>query len=80
MSAQSAVMFCCWSSLNGGCDNDSVMEDSVALVGSADGAAKLDVLPVVSCADTHIILGIVVLSDVLKAFGIDGRERGDLDV
>jgi len=74
------MMFCSGSQLNGGCDDDGVMQDSVALVGIADGAAKLDVLPVVSCADTHIILGIVVLSDVLKAFGIDGRERGDLDV
>jgi len=43
------------------------------------GAAKLDVLPVVSRADSHIILGIVLLSDVLKAFGIDGGEPGDLD-
>ena len=74
------MMFCSGSQLNGGCDDDGVMEDSVALVGSADGAAKLDVLPVVSRADSHQMLGVVVLSDVLKAFGIDGRERGDLDV
>ena len=42
------------------------------------GAAKLDVLPVVSRADTRQILGIVVLSDILKAFGIDRSEPADL--
>ncbi|HXX45849.1 MAG TPA: chloride channel protein [Candidatus Acidoferrales bacterium] len=35
------------------------------------GTAKLDAIPVVSRADFHIILGIVVLSDLLEAFGID---------
>ena len=38
------------------------------------GAAKLDMLPVVSRADVHQILGVVALSDVLKAFGIDRPE------
>ncbi len=38
------------------------------------GTAKIDALPVVSRADSHRILGIVVLADVLRAFGIDRRE------
>jgi len=35
------------------------------------GATKLDVLPVVSRADTHQLLGIVTLADILKAFGLN---------
>ena len=38
------------------------------------GASKLDVLPVVSRANVHSILGIVVLSDVLNSFGIEPPE------
>ena len=38
------------------------------------GAAKLDSLPVISRADIHQILGVVTLSDILKAFGIDRSE------
>src|SRR3984885_4701765 len=42
------------------------------------GAAKLELLPVVSRADIHYLLGIVVLPDVLQAFGVDQSELGDL--
>jgi CIC family chloride channel protein len=42
------------------------------------GAAKLELLPVVSRADIHYLLGIVVLPDVLQAFGVDQSESGDL--
>jgi chloride channel protein, CIC family len=38
------------------------------------GATKLDVLPVVSRANLHELLGIVVLSDVLNSFGIERSE------
>jgi CIC family chloride channel protein len=38
------------------------------------GTAKLDVLPVVSRADIHELLGIVALPDVLNAFGVEGRD------
>ena len=42
---------------------------------SADfGAAKLDLLPVVSRANIHYLLGIVVLPDVLHAFGVEQRD------
>jgi predicted transcriptional regulator len=41
------------------------------------GAAKLDVLPVVSRANIHFLVGIVVLPDVLHAFGVEQRELGD---
>jgi chloride channel protein, CIC family len=44
------------------------------------GSAKLDALPVVSRANIHQLLGIVVLPDVLNAFGVEARdtiERGD---
>jgi chloride channel protein, CIC family len=43
------------------------------------GAAKLDVLPVVSRADIHELLGIVALPDVLNAFGVEGRDSVDPD-
>jgi CBS domain-containing protein len=38
------------------------------------GAAKLDLLPVVSRANIHYLLGIVVLPDVLHAFGVEQRD------
>ena len=36
------------------------------------GAAKLDVLPVVSRANIHLLLGVVVLQDVLNLYGVTG--------
>ncbi len=41
------------------------------------GTAKLDLLPVVSRADIHYLLGIVVLPDVLQAFGVEQAESGE---
>jgi predicted transcriptional regulator len=41
------------------------------------GTAKLDVLPVVSRADIHELLGLVALPDVLNAFGVEGRDSVD---
>jgi chloride channel protein, CIC family len=38
------------------------------------GAAKLDVLPVVSRANIHHLMGVVVLQDVLDSYGVKGRE------
>jgi chloride channel protein, CIC family len=38
------------------------------------GASKLDVLPVVSRADIHHMLGVVVLSDILNSYGVDLRD------
>ncbi len=38
------------------------------------GAAKLDVVPVVSRANVHQLMGVVVLSDVLNSYGVKGRE------
>lgn len=38
------------------------------------GAAKLDVLPVVSRASIHHLMGVVVLPDVLSSYGVKGRE------
>jgi chloride channel protein, CIC family len=38
------------------------------------GSAKLDVLPVVSRANIHQLIGIVVLSDVLNSYGVRWRE------
>jgi len=35
------------------------------------GAAKLDVLPVVSRANIHRLLGVVVLTDVLNSYGVE---------
>ena len=35
------------------------------------GAAKLDVLPVVSRANIHHLMGVVVLSDVLNSYGVE---------
>jgi chloride channel protein, CIC family len=36
------------------------------------GAAKLDVLPVVSRANIHNLIGVVVLQDVLTSYGVSG--------
>jgi CIC family chloride channel protein len=36
------------------------------------GAAKLDVLPVVSRANVHHLMGVVVLQDVLNSYGVSG--------
>jgi CIC family chloride channel protein len=38
------------------------------------GAAKLDVLPVVSRANVHHLMGVVVLRDVLNSYGVKERE------
>jgi chloride channel protein, CIC family len=37
------------------------------------GAAKLDMLPVVSRANIHRLLGVIALPDVLNSFGIERR-------
>lgn len=44
------------------------------------GASKLEALPVVSRADSHQILGIIILSDILKAFGIDRGRSEDAGI
>jgi CIC family chloride channel protein len=41
------------------------------------GTAKLDILPVVSRANIHELLGIVVLPDVLNAFGVEGHDSAE---
>jgi CIC family chloride channel protein len=41
------------------------------------GAAKMDLLPVVSRASIHYLLGVVVLPDVLHAFGVEQNESVD---
>jgi CIC family chloride channel protein len=38
------------------------------------GAARLDVLPVVSRANVHHLMGIVVLPDILNSYGVKGHE------
>jgi CIC family chloride channel protein len=38
------------------------------------GAANLDVLPVVSRANIHLLMGVVVLLDVLDSYGVKHRE------
>ena len=40
------------------------------------GAAKLDVLPVVSRANIHQMMGIIVLPNVLELYGLECREMG----
>ncbi len=40
------------------------------------GAAGVDVLPVVSRADLQKLEGVVILTDVLKAYGVTGRNEG----
>ena len=42
------------------------------------GTARLDLLPVVSRANIHHLLGIVVLPDVLNAFGVERSDSADL--
>ena len=42
------------------------------------GAARLDVLPVVSRASVHQLIGVVVLADVLNSYGVKHRESSDL--
>jgi predicted transcriptional regulator len=42
------------------------------------GTEKLDLLPVVSRANTHNLLGVVILQDVLHAFGVEQRDSADL--
>jgi chloride channel protein, CIC family len=42
------------------------------------GAARLDLLPVVSRADVHYLIGVVVLADVLNSYGVKHRESSDL--
>jgi len=42
------------------------------------GTAKLDLLPVVSRANIHNLVGVVVLPDVLHAFGVEQRDSADL--
>jgi len=37
------------------------------------GTAKLDLLPVVSRADIHYLIGVVVLADVLNSYGVKNR-------
>jgi CIC family chloride channel protein len=41
------------------------------------GTAKLDLLPVVSRADIHYLMGIVILPDVLQAFGVEQRDSAE---
>ena len=41
------------------------------------GTAKLDLVPVVSRANIQYLLGVVVLSDVLQAYGVERRDLGD---
>jgi CIC family chloride channel protein len=41
------------------------------------GKARLDLLPVVSRANIQYLLGVVVLSDVLHAYGVEQRVSGD---
>jgi CBS domain-containing protein len=40
------------------------------------GAARLDVLPVVSRADIHKLEGIITLGDVLVAYGVGPQDPG----
>jgi CIC family chloride channel protein len=42
------------------------------------GAAKLDALPVVSRADIHRLLGVVVLTDVLNSYGVEATNFSSL--
>jgi chloride channel protein, CIC family len=40
------------------------------------GAAKLDVLPVVSRANVHQMMGVIVLPSILDLYGLNPREMG----
>jgi chloride channel protein, CIC family len=44
------------------------------------GAANLDVLPVVSRASIHDLMGVVLLSDILNSYGIKHQEHGQDDL
>lgn len=44
------------------------------------GAAKVDLLPVVSRANFHQMLGVITLSDILNSFGVTSGEPGDREV
>ncbi len=39
------------------------------------GSARLDVLPVVSRANVHVLVGIVALRDVLTTYGVSEQPR-----
>jgi len=41
------------------------------------GVAKLDILPVVSRADIHLIVGVVALPDILNSFGVGRTDAGN---
>jgi CIC family chloride channel protein len=41
------------------------------------GANQLEILPVVSRADVHQLLGVVTLRDVLNSYGVGAEGRGD---
>jgi CBS domain-containing protein len=40
------------------------------------GASGVEILPVVSRADVHQVLGVVTLRDVLAAYGVGADARG----
>jgi CIC family chloride channel protein len=44
------------------------------------GAADLDVLPVVSRASIHDLMGVVLLSDILNSYGIKHQGHGPDDL
>jgi chloride channel protein, CIC family len=39
------------------------------------GANQIDILPVVSRADIHIMEGVVTLSDVLESYGVSRHDQ-----
>jgi CIC family chloride channel protein len=51
------------------------LDQPLAEVLARMGATRRSVLPVVSRANVEALLGIVALSDVLRAYGVEGRER-----
>lgn len=48
-------------------------DQSIPLALERMGAARVDVLPVVSRADVHKLQGVLVLQDVLTVYGVDGQ-------
>lgn len=48
-------------------------DQSIPLALERMGAARVDVLPVVSRADVHKLQGVLVLQDVLTLYGVDGQ-------
>ena len=50
------------------------VDDSLALALEHMGSSGLNVLPVVSRANFHQLVGIVVLDDILNAYGVAKRE------